>query len=268
MERLRPLRIENEARHQKVWVPETMRIHRFSQIIAACLLLTCSGCMVLRGVDFGHWARYGEQIEMIRVFNAGSAGRFTGNDKILLLPPTGKMPGKNLDDFQKNLRQELQNSLRAMIVTVSRDGRLAEYVHESNLIVEGDMLNLREVGRIGRALGVSHVVCVHVREFRPYTPQVLALYLALVESESCNAVVEMSAVFDASEQEVVLALGEYLQARRARKYDIQNLDVMLRSPSEYGAFVSAQCSKALADALGRKTSLKTTGDNADTKKGG
>ena len=71
----------------------------------------------------------------------------------------------------------------------------------------------------------------------------------MVDSASGAAIGEMEATFDAKEQQVVVALRNNLQSRRAREFDDSSLDVMLRSPSEFQNFVATVCCRELAQAL-------------------
>ena len=59
----------------------------------------------------------------------------------------------------------------------------------------------------------------------------------------------MEAAFDARQQQLVTAVGDYLQARRARKYDTTSLEIMLRSPAEYSAFAAGFCCRSLSNTL-------------------
>ncbi len=212
------------------------------------MALAC-GCVAKRGVTFGHWAMRSERINTIRVFVPENRAGFSDNEKILLLPPIGNMPTDNLDQLQKHIHQEMLNYFRAPVYTVSRDGRMKEYLHEDNLLLTSDQFDLQEAGRIGELLGATHALCVLVRQFRPYPPQVLALSLVMVETRTREAVAEMDATFDASQQEVMIAADQYMQTRLAREYSAQNLDILLRSPTQYSGFVSSYCCRVLAQVL-------------------
>lgn len=240
---------------------------RLPAALIVCLLPLICGCVVRRGVDFGHWARPGEQIDTVRIFGPAEEDRLSGNERILLLPPMGKMTRKNMDAIRVSLYHAMRHRFPAEISYAKKDGRLAEYLAEDNLLLFDGTFNFQESGRLGRLLGASHVLCVRVCKLRPYPPQVLSLRFALVETESCQAVAEMSAIFDASEQQVVTQLGDYMQSRRARKFNQQNLDIMLRSPSEYTAFVMDRCLYAFADKVWNKKKLMITTRGVDKKKG-
>jgi len=243
----------------------------FKQLVvlatAACCLLCFCGCLAQRGIDFGHWAQAGERIPVIRLATSKANPELTGNESLLILPPTGPMSDDLLRDLHDDLCQEMRNYTSAEVVSASRNGVLRDYLTEDNILLTRDMPNRTEVARIGRLVGATHVLCTRVREFRAYPPQVLSLCLVLVATDSSNPVAELDAGFDAADQQVVIALGRYLQRRRARKYDSQNLDIMLRSPSEYRSFVSAECSRALAGALWNNAPLKKAPGPADSRKG-
>jgi hypothetical protein len=221
-----------------------------SAAIVCALALAC-GCVAKRGVSFGHWAMRGERINTIRVFIPENEQRLSGREKVLLFPPLGEMPAENLEQLQKHLHQEMLNYFMAPVYTLSRDGRMREYISEDNLLLAGGMFNTEEAGRIGKMLGATHSLCVLVRQFRPYPPQVLALSLVMVDNETCRMVAEMDATFDAAQQEVLIAADEYLQTRLAREYSSQNLDILLRSPTQYSGFVSCYCCRVLAQVMQR-----------------
>jgi len=212
----------------------------------------------MHGKQFGSWAGTGERINTIKVFSAPDT-----NDvwkKVIILPPVGKMPQPNLAQLQKNMQQEMQNYFSEPVFTLNEDGGRAKDLNEDNITLTADQFDCQEVGRIGRLYGGSHVMCVLVRQFRAYPPQILNLHIALVETTSNRAVAELTANFDASQQVVVLAADEYLQSRLARNYDLQSLDMLLGSPSEYCTFVSAQCCRALAESLRNNKDKINKGD--------
>jgi len=127
-------------------------------------------------------------------------------------------------------------------------------------------LNTSEAGRVGQLLGVSHVLCAYVREHRLHPPQLVVLDMTLVDSLSYKPVLKMTAQYDASEQNVLLALDKYLRNRSARHYTQSSLDIILRSPAEYAAFVSAECMRTFSQKVwpSQKT-LKGSGFSSDSK---
>ena len=236
----------------------TLFVHQQMILIAliAYFLSMLCGCVAQRGIDFGSWAMSGSDIEILRVFYCKDREPLTGEEVVLLVPPVGGMPAKNLVDLHNNIYQEMKRAIPAVVFTLEREGMLGRYISEGNITLIGDRFDSHEVSLVGKAAGASHVLCVRVCEFRAYIPQVLALQFTLIETATGRIVAEMKATFDASEQQVVVAVGNYLQCRRARKYDDQNLDIILRSPSEYSAFVASECCDALRSALWKKSFLK------------
>lgn len=235
--------------------------------LAGCAVLA-SGCVAKRGVDFGHWARTGERINLIRVFKSVDIKPFSGEETILVLPAIGSdMQPEARERLRRTLQDELRYYFSARIVGLDSKGPLGEYLQESDLKLAGDFSDMQEMGRIGTLVGASHVLYVQVRGYRPYPPQLLNLCLTLVETSTLKPAVELNASFDAGEQQVVLALGDYLQSRRARHYDTQNLDIMLNSPGEYSDFVSSACGRALADATLSDALLKKRLNSTDIKRG-
>jgi hypothetical protein len=219
--------------------------------MAACLLLAIgsAGCVSRRGIDFGHWARSPERIAVVRIVHDDTATAITNRDTILVLPPVGAMDESIRTAFHRELFQQAQNAFPAAVLDLQMSPAWNAVLSDENMTADGRLLNYAEIARLGSLLGVSHVLCLRVRDYRPYQPQVLSVWAAVVDTRTKRAAVELSGCFDASEQQVVVAVGDYLQARQARKFDQQNLDILLASPTEYRAFVLAHCCRDLADSL-------------------
>jgi hypothetical protein len=231
-------------------------------LAAVALAATC-GCVALRGRDFGHWAGLGESTPLVRITQQTGPVPLTGQEQVLLLPITGNLPSEAARTLQNYLYREACTYFPVNVQSLPAGCPAAEYASQDNLLKANALFNVREVGRLGAFFGASHVLSVHVREFRPYHPQVLALRLTLIDVASGRVALDMDAAFDATQQSVVMALAAHLQERRARKYDTQNLDLMLRSPSEYAAFVSACCCRGIAKTVWMKAPGKETAEQND-----
>jgi len=221
-------------------------------LMACCVLVSISGCVLKRGVDFGHIVGAAERIPIIRI--AADADKpppvLNGHEKILLLPILGEnIDQKMLDELSADISEEMRKYVPAFVFEVDADGPLSDYITLENLSPTTDLFDQREVARLGSLLGASHVLCSKVRDARFYVPQLLRLDFVLIDVASASTVADMEGTFDAREQQVQMAMSEYLQRRRGRKYDKTNLDVMLYSPSEFAQFVSSECCRALADRL-------------------
>jgi len=208
-----------------------------------------SGCAVYRGKDFGHWAGRAENRRLTYIYNQKQTHIPTNGEFVMILPPLGNIPKESCRPFQACLQKEAQQNTPARVGMLSVDRHLEEYVHEKNLVPDPGQFDFQEVGRLGRLMGASHVVCVWVNRSQLATPQDMSLYFAVVESEAGRVVIEMNGDFDASEQEVVMALNDYLQGCRALEFDAAHLDFILKSPSEYQAFVAHECMQALTAGL-------------------
>ena len=217
----------------------------FGMALAAGL----TGCVAQRGVNFGHWAGSPEMIPLTRPYNIRKSEKPVASDLIALLPPLGVMEEKNSAEFQQRILQEAQKYFAARVIDIDPQGPLSEYLSVENLAPTTGIFDFQEVGRVGRLMSAKYVLAVWVREVRSHPPQRVSLYLAMVESASGAAVGEMEATFDAKEQQVVVALRNNLQSRRAREFDDSSLDVMLRSPSEFQGFVATVTCRELAHAL-------------------
>ena len=213
------------------------------------LAVGLTGCVAQRGVDFGHWAGSPEMIPLTRPYNIKKSERPTPADLIALLPPLGVMQEKSNNEFQQRILQEAQKYFPARVIDIDPQGPLSEYLNGDNLAPTTGIFDFQEVARVGRLMSAKYVLSVWVREVRAHPPQRVTLYFAMVDSASSTAIGEMEATFDAKEQQVVVALRNNLQSRRAREFDDSSLDVMLRSPSEFQAFVATVCCRELAQAL-------------------
>ena len=213
------------------------------------LALGLTGCVAQRGVDFGHWAGSPEMIPLTRPYNIKKSVKPNPADLIALLPPLGVMQEKSNNEFQQRILQEAQKYFPARVIDIDPRGPLSEYLNVENLAPTTGIFDFQEVARVGRLMSSKYVLAVWVREVRSHPPQLVTLYFAMVDSASGTAIGEMEATFDAKEQQVVVALRNNLQSRRAREFDDSSLDVMLRSPSEFQGFVATVCCRELAQAL-------------------
>jgi hypothetical protein len=155
------------------------------------------------------------------------------------------MDEKSVAEFKQDLLREGQRFLRPRVVGLELDESVSQYVTEENLAPTPGIIDAQEAARLGQVLNASYVLCVWVSKAKVYAPQELAAHFVVVCSETGRVVGEMDAHFNAEEQRVVVAAGEYLQGRRAREYDRSNLEIMLRSPAEYRTFVASLCIRAL-----------------------
>ncbi|MFH0879483.1 MAG: hypothetical protein V2A34_07190 [Lentisphaerota bacterium] len=217
--------------------------------LIACMM---PGCVVKRGVDFGHWAGKPQNIPLVRVYDVDESKSITPDASILLLPPVNDMPDTNKEQFQSVLYKQLRNYFPPNIAQVDTTGPLSEYVRQDNLMPTLGLFDFAEAARIGQLLGVSNVLCVWVRDFRLHPHQLLALSMAMVDSASGKAIGRLDASFDASEQQVILAVADYLESRTSRPYDKVQLELMLRSPYEYSMFACDAACRKFAEHLVKK----------------
>ena len=208
-----------------------------------------TGCVAQRGVDFGHWAGSPEMIPLTRTYNIRKSEKPAPSDLIALLPPLGVMDEQSGHEFQQRILQEAQKYFQARVIDIDPKGPLSEYLNVENLAPTTGIFDFQEVARVGRLMSSKYILGVWVREVRTHPPQRVSLYMAMVDSNSGAAIGEMEATLDAKEQQVVVALRNNLQSRRAREFDDSSLDVMLRSPSEYQGFVATVTCRELAHAL-------------------
>ena len=215
----------------------------------ALVLLLTNGCVLQRGDDFGSWVGRPEATTLVRITKDQETQPLATADRVLLLPVTGELPETQARMLQQNFFREACNYLPANIIELKDNVRPAGYATRNNLYPDGITLDVREASRLGALLGVTHVLAVYVREYRPYHPQVLTLRLSLIDVRAQRQRVNMESAFDATQQQLMTTMADYLQQRRARKNDTTSLDVMLRSPAEYAAFAASFCCKSLAQTL-------------------
>ncbi len=216
-------------------------------VLAVCLLL--SGCVLQRGEDFGSWVGRPEATTLVRITRDQETRPLATADRCLLLPVTGELPEPQARMLQQTFFREACNYLPANIIELKDNERPAGYATRHNLYPDGITLNVQEASRLGALLGMTHVIAVYVREYRPYHPQVLTLRVALVDVRARRQRVNLEAAFDATQQQLMTTMADYLQARRARKNDATNLEIMLRSPAEFAAFAASFCCKSLSQTL-------------------
>ena len=226
---------------------------RYVLCLIIAVVLELQGCAIYRGVDFGHWAGRPEKRTLTHVFNQKQTRIPTNEEFVLILFPMGNIQDEYRSSLHTCIFKEAQQNTPGKVTMLEIDRHLAEYVNEKNLVPTPGLFDFQEVGRVGQILGASHVVCVWVNKARFCVPQDLELYFAVVESGDGKVVAEMNGQFDASEQEVSMAMNDYLQACRARQFDRTNLDFIQKSPLEYQAFVAHECMKALLSGLWKKT---------------
>lgn len=216
-------------------------------LVGALLLL--AGCVPQRGVDFGHWAATAERISLIRVLALNEQNLPTRDDLLLVLPPINHMPEPSKHQFQTILADALRVYCPVRILEVDVKGPLAEYVTEANLAPTVGIFDFQEAARIGRLLGATQVLCTRVDSYRLHPPQKLSIYFGIIQANSGAVVAELEGSFDAKEQQVVMAIGDYLQSRRSKEYDRTSLDSLLRSPTEFATFACNLCSREMAGLL-------------------
>ncbi len=216
-------------------------------VLSAWVLATgLCGCVLQRGVDFGSRAGRAENIPVIRVYNVVPGSWPDQTQTVLLLPPLGQAIPKYRESLQLDIQEEFQKYFNARVVSVGARGKMEEYVSEKNLLPESGFFDFEEIKRLGALMQADYVVCTWIQEVRPYPPQILSLYITMLDVQGGNLLIELDATFNAAEQKVVVALEDYLQRRRARTYDRNSLDVMLQSPSDFHLFAISECCRAMA----------------------
>ena len=221
---------------------------RLAALLAA-LPVILAGCVLVRGRDFGSWAQSGEKIDLVHLIGPITDKRMEPNARIAMIPIFGDMPQPYLDQLNRNLLNEAKIYFQVNTIDVDRYGRFESYIRKENLMPVDGVFNASEIGRLGRILGVPYVLCARLVSYRLHPPQELAMHFILVDTSTFSAWFEMKASYDASEQAVLILADRYLRSRVGKPYNQTNLDILLRSPSQYSSFVSAHAMGSMAEAI-------------------
>jgi hypothetical protein len=219
---------------------------RLGAVGLLCAML--AGCVTVDKASYAAFLAFGLK-PALRVTPSEAFQQFSGNERVLVVTI---VPGRAAVEralFKESVIQEVRGALSNPVFAIGADDDVSEYVTPANLIAYGDVINVDEASRLGRLLGASHVLCVLVRSSRIYHPQLMSTSWVLVEAASSRTMLQLDCLLDAADLDTVREMGRYLMARRARPDDMQNLELMLRSPREYGRFVASLCSCALAESL-------------------
>lgn len=215
----------------------------------ALLPLLLTGCLLMRGRDFGSWAQSGEKIDLVHLIGPVTSKRMESSAKIAILPIFGDMPQPYLDQLNRHLFDEAKIYFRVNSIDVDRYGRFKDYIIKENLMPSDGVFNTSEIGRLGNILGTPYVLCARLISYRLYPPQELVMHFILVDTTTFSAWFEMKASYNASEQAVLILADRYLRARIGKPYNQTNLDILLRSPSQFSSFAAAHAMGSMAEAI-------------------
>ncbi len=217
----------------------------------ALLPALLSGCVLMRGRDFGSWAQPGEKIDLVHFIIPSSSGekQMVPGACIAMIPIFGDMPQPYLDQLNRNLLNEAKVYFQVNTVDVDRYGRFESYIKPENLMPVDGTFNTSEIARIGQILGVPYVLCARLASYRMHPPQQLVMHFTLVDTSTFTTWLEMKTSYDATEQAVLVLADRYLRARIGRPYNKTNLDILLRSPAQYSSFAAAHAMASMAEAI-------------------
>jgi len=206
------------------------------------------GCVAQHGVDFGHWALTAERRQLIRVKTESEAW-LSQTSTIVMLPVLGNVPKDTATRFQTQLCLNLQDHGPINLVMTTEDASESPLLKADNLLRPGGAPRLSEIAGAGKVFDTSHVLCISITDYSPYPPQKIYFTAWLVNVSDRSLASTISGAFDASEQQTVMALGSFMQSRRARPFDDTHLDIMLQSPAEYADFVCAYAARHIASQM-------------------
>jgi hypothetical protein len=228
-----------------------IRLLPFSAVIA----LLMQGCVAQHGVDFGHWALVAERRDLVRA-NVAPLAVLPQHATIAVLPTLGKMTEETATRLRTQLCVNLQDHAPLNLIITTADTTESPLLQADNLLEIGGSPRLSEIAGAARVFDASHVICISVTDYSPYPPQKVYFTAWLIKAADASLVATMAASLDASEQQTVMALADFLQSRRARPYDDTHLDIMLQSPAEFMDFVCAYSARHIVQDLMRAGLIK------------
>ena len=178
-----------------------------------------------------------------------SENTLTNVQQTLLLPPMGIDDPLTRDRLQQQLFSSARRHFAKPLRVVSPGSAYSNYITERNLMNSDGTLNAPEVVMIGTLMNATHVICPIFEEIRPYSPQKITLNITIVDTETGQTPGELSAVFDARESDIREWFMDYSFRHKADGETEDDLNMKLRSPAEFQAFISDICFSMLAERL-------------------
>ena len=216
-----------------------------SGLLAAGMLLG-AGCVTGTPRNYLHDSfRPNEHFRVQFLLPEGQVERPVPIRSLLLLPPVGFESEEQSTQWMLALWQELQQNLPGIVRTPDPEGPYAPYTREGNLLMDDGRINEDELERIGRMADASHLLIARIIHYRPYHPQSIVMEWTLLDVQKKKRVLILAGGLDASEQKVLRAADQYVRQRRSDPTTAGSLDVLLRSPREYGRFAAAESVDAL-----------------------
>lgn len=218
-------------------------------MLLAMMPLLLNGCVLMRGRDFGSWAQPGEKIDLVHFIGPVTDQRMEPNAHIAVVPIIGDMPQPYLDQLNRHLLSEAKIYFKVNTIDIDRYGKFQSYISKENILPVDGSFNTSEIARLGRILGVPYVLCARLTSYRLHPPQELTMHFTLVDTSTFAAWFEMKASYDASEQAILILADRFLRSRMGKAYNKTNLDILLRSPSQYSSFTAAHAMASMAEAI-------------------
>lgn len=236
----------------KQGMPERVEILKMGLLLLA--VSHTFGCAARMGRDYGSvFFPTADYYRVQRVWPAGDHAP-VAVDRLLLLPPVGDVSPALSGLVTGHLHQELQQLIPGAVHIPEQRGAYADYTTKDNLVADDGKPIIEELVQMGRMAGASHVLLIRLFEFRPYPPQRIFMEWTLIDVQQQVARLLLIGGIDAAEQNVLVAADQFLRERRARPYNAENLDFLLRSPREYSSFAVAQAVNALRGHVASQTS--------------
>jgi hypothetical protein len=169
--------------------------------------------------------------------------------RILLIPPMGDISAEIQEQLHRRLFSSAQRHFMTPIRTVSADSAYAPYIAENNLMASDGTLNLQEIVILGRLMNTTHVMCPFILEARPYHPQRINIHITVIDITTAEAPVELSAVFDASEEDIRDTFYEFAKMHKRGDEIKKDLELQIHSPAMFQAFATDVLCNVLAEKL-------------------
>lgn len=170
-------------------------------------------------------------------------------NQVLLLPPLGIKDPDLRDRIQRTLYSAAQRRFTVPIRMVSADSAYSPYVGRDNLIRNDGTFNLEEIAIIGNLMNTIYVICPHIRELKPYHPQLIDIQILIVDAANAKVCAELSGVFDARDNDTFDNFISYGTSHKKKDATEDDMAFQIQSPAAFQGFVADASFSVMAEQL-------------------